>query len=275
MRILIETMDKTTLFFEVEPADSIEKLKLQIENTICIPEYAQRLLYAGHQLQSHCTFDHYNINNETTIHIPHRFRKCEVAHLISTYKPTGEFRIFRDFFLGMGAPIIQSSSTAVDNCDVSSLRHSLEACWLDDLVGDNDQHQQIKDHLRETSELISKWHFFQSTEELRDYLRNNPTVKLITIISDQFGYSLLPTLCEEKAVHSVYIYPINNDQKKETFRNDTKLRGTFDTEDTLHQKLRDDLFHVFWNEGARLAAANCDSEARVYFDEVKRLLFLQ
>ena len=61
----------------------------------------------------------------------------------------------------------------------------------------------------------------------------------------------------------------------EVSRNENKLRGVFDTGEALDNKLRDDLFHVFWTEGARLTAANPDGgEARIYFDEAKRLLFL-
>jgi hypothetical protein len=123
------------------------------------------------------------------------------------------------------------------------------------------------------SKLISKWHFFNSGEQLQDYLRNNPNVKLITIMSGRFARTLLALISEKEALHSVYVLTIDIDRNKEAFREDPKLKGIFKTEDALYNKLRDDLFQLFWNEGARLSASKHDHEARVYFDEVKRLLF--
>ena len=157
---------------------------------------------------------------------------------------------------------------------VSSLRHTLEACWLDSFICENDQHQQLKDRFQNISKLISKWHFFNSGEQFQDYLRNNPNVKLITIMSGQFARTLLPLISEREALHSVYVFTIDIERNKETFREDPKLfKGIFNTEDALYNKLRDDLFHIFYNEGSHLSVSNHHNEADVYFDEVKRLLF--
>ena len=108
---------------------------------------------------------------------------------------------------------------------------------------------------------------------MQDYLQNNPNVKLITILSGPFARTLLARISEMEALHSVYIFTHDTDQNKETFREYPKLKGIFNTEDALYNKLCDDLFQLFYNEASRLSVSNHDAEARVYFDEVKRLLF--
>jgi hypothetical protein len=64
--------------FEVEPSDSIEKLKLQIENMIGLEPHCQRLICSGHKLDPLCTFSDYNIENESAIHMVHRTKDCNL-----------------------------------------------------------------------------------------------------------------------------------------------------------------------------------------------------
>jgi len=153
----------------------------------------------------------------------------------------------------------------------SSLRKTLEACWLDTYMFENGQHQQLKDQFKNVSKLISKWHFFDTGDQLQDHLRNNPNVKLIIIMSGRFARNLLALISENEALHSVYVLTINIDRNKEALGKDPKLKGIFNAENTLYDKLREDLVQLFWNEGTRLATSNHDNEARVYFDEAKCL----
>jgi large subunit ribosomal protein L40e len=85
MKIFLKTLDGAVISFEVEPTDPIEQLKTQIEEKVGIPYDAQTLLSNGRQLDFRCTFNHYNITNESIIHITHRFRNCDAYHLLGTY----------------------------------------------------------------------------------------------------------------------------------------------------------------------------------------------
>ncbi len=121
------------------------------------------------------------------------------------------------------------------------------------------------------SKLISKWHFFNTGDQLRDHLRNNPNVKLITIMSGQFARTLLALISKKEALHSVYVLTIDIKRNEEALGKDPKLKGIFNVENALYDNLRKDLVQLFWNEGTRLATSNRDNEARVYFDEAKCL----
>ena len=84
MKIFVITAEKNNMSFEVEPTDSIEQLKLQIMNSLGIRCDAFRLFFNGRQLCSSDTINHYNITNESTLHIPHRFRECNFYHSLGT-----------------------------------------------------------------------------------------------------------------------------------------------------------------------------------------------
>ena len=51
---------------------------------------------------------------------------------------------------------MKESTNIADDSEVSSLRHSLQACWLDNFTGENNKHQQIEDHFQNMSSLISQ-----------------------------------------------------------------------------------------------------------------------
>ncbi len=121
----------------------------------------------------------------------------------------------------------QSSSTA-NVSEPSSLRQTLEACWLDSYICENGQHQQLKDQFKNMSKLISKWHFFNTGDQLRDHLRNNPNVKLITIMSGQFARTLLALISKKEALHSVYVLTIDIKRNEEALGKDPKLKGIFE-----------------------------------------------
>jgi large subunit ribosomal protein L40e len=55
--------------FEVQPTDIIEKLKLQIEQKLDVSPFLQRLRFQGHQLEDGRRFNHYHVQNESTIHL--------------------------------------------------------------------------------------------------------------------------------------------------------------------------------------------------------------
>jgi hypothetical protein len=111
--------------------------------------------------------------------------------------------------------LVATESFGIGNVNkTSTLRQTLEACLLDTFICENGQHQQLKDRFRNMSGLISKWHFFDSTDKLQNYLQNNPDIKLITIMSGRFARTILALISEIEALHSVYVFTINIDRKK-------------------------------------------------------------
>ncbi|CAF1114357.1 unnamed protein product [Rotaria sp. Silwood1] len=69
MQIFVKTLTGKTMTFEVEPNDTIEKLKMKIDDKLDIPSDQQTLVFIGKRLESHRTFSDYDIQKESTLHL--------------------------------------------------------------------------------------------------------------------------------------------------------------------------------------------------------------
>ena len=118
---------------------------------------------------------------------------------------------------------------------------TLEACWLDQAIGEPGTHRPLKQRFETVSSRIVRWHYFDCGDNFTEFLDSNPNVRLVAITSGAFAKTLIPTVSNRDSLDSVYVFCGNLSKYQSLQASEPKMKGVFNDEDELFNQMQNDL----------------------------------
>ena len=138
LKIHVKIWTEEKIILEVNSADTINDVKLKIQNTKGIPSAQQSFMFDGEQLEDSLTLSHYNIENESTlyltripVHVQISVKKLTGTTIDVAVEPSNTVRMLKDkvkqvedFLPGL-TPALAHAGQRLDD-DITLHQHGIE-----------------------------------------------------------------------------------------------------------------------------------------------------
>jgi len=126
-----------------------------------------------------------------------------------------------------------------------SSRPPLVACWVDQSIGEANTHLALKTKFEGVSNRITRWYYFDSSDQFNEFINGNPNVKVVAIMSGRLAKCFVTPISDRDALHSVYVFCGNKQKYQSLPLDEPKIKGVYDSEDELFRQMHSDLQREF------------------------------